>query len=226
MRDSFPYKYVIYYTESFYYLCCWWFYYFVLCDRDNILYKHLVRLSDNKKIIECKSRIVSSSHAIILSFFSVLYLNEMISYEYWTTFLPVCSSFGLFDFSLVTIHYSIFKKAYIPILIHHNLLIFGPLLVTPENSHIAAQAFLFEITVPILDYNWYLYHTNQTQTIRFKVNCLASILSFFLFRVANSCYLLTQSLQYNLKFQFVSFTFFFLNIHWFLNLVKLFVRQS
>jgi hypothetical protein len=226
MRDSFPYQYVIYYTESFYYLCCWCFYYFVLCDTDNVLYKYIERLSDNRKMVDCKSRIISSSHAIILSSFSVLYLNKMISYEYWTTFLPVCSSFGLFDLSLVTMYYSIFKKAYIPILIHHNLLIFGPLLVTPENSHIMAQAFLFEITVPILDYNWYLYHTNQTQTMVFKANSVASILSFFLFRVANNCYLLTQSLQYNLKFQFVTFMFLLLNIHWFLNLVKLFVRQS
>ena len=36
---------------------------------------------DDKKIIECKSRVISSSHAIILSFFSVLYLNKIISFN-------------------------------------------------------------------------------------------------------------------------------------------------
>ena len=225
MNDSIPYKYLIYYTETFYYLCGWCFYYFALCDKDNIIFNFIHNLPDSKEL-DGKSRVVSSSHAIILSFCSVLYLNKIIGYECWTSFLPVCSSFGLFDLSLVTANYSLFKKGYIPILIHHNLLIFGPLLVTPENSRIMAQAFLFEVTVPILDYNWYLYHTNQTQTVAFKVNSVASIFSFFFFRVVNSCYLLIQSLHYNLKFLLVTFTFFLLNMYWFLNLVKLFIRQS
>ena len=220
-----PHKNTIYCTESLYYLSFWCFYYFTLSDADNVLVKYVYRLPEDK-LIEGKSRVISSTHAIILSFFSFLYLNEIIGYEYWTSFLPVCASFGMFDMLLVTINYSIFKKGYTPIIIHHSMLVFGPLLVTPEISHVMAQAFLFEVTVPILDFNWYLYHTEQKDTIMFKVNSLASILSFFFFRIANSCYLLTQCLQYNLKIQCVAFSFLFLNIHWFLNLVKLFIRQS
>lgn len=216
---------IIYYTESIYYLCFWCFYYLTLSERDNYLSNYLYRLPENK-IIEGKSRIVGSIHAFILSFFSVLYLNKIVDYHHWISFLPICSSFGIFDLSLVTINYDIFKKGYISILIHHVLLIFGPLLATYENSHIMAQAFLFEVTVPILDFNWYLYHTKQNDTIMFKINCLLSILSFFFFRVANNCYLLARSFKYNLKFQFATMLFLYLNIHWFLNLVKLFIRKS
>jgi len=221
-----PYKNILYFTECFYYLCGWCLYYFAICDTESILFKYIRRLPDNKKIIECKSRIVSSTHAVILSFYSILYLNQIIGYNYWTTFLPICSSFGLFDLSLVTMNYSIFKKGYVPILVHHSLLVFGPLLITPENSHVMAQAFLFEITVPILDFNWYLYHTNKRDTLAFKMNSVVSILSFFFFRITNNCYLVTQSFQFNFKFQFIAFAFLFLNIHWFLNLIKLFIRQS
>lgn len=216
---------LFYYTQSFYYLFFWCFYYFTLSDTDGVLFKYVHKLPENK-VIEGKSRVISSTHAFILSFFSFLYLNKIIDYSYWLTFLPVCCSFGMFDMLLVTINYSIFKKGYIPIIIHHGLLVFGPLLVTPEIAHIMAQAFLFEVTVPILDFNWYLYHTDQRDTTLFKVNGLASILSFFFFRIANSCYLLTQTFQYNLRFQFVAIIFLFLNVHWFLNLVKLFIRQS
>lgn len=226
MLHSSPYKNALYYIDSFYYLCFWCFYYLSLCDKYGFLYEYLDRLPNNNKIIEGKTRIISSTHAFILSFFSFLYLNDIITYEYWTSFLPICGSFGMFDLSLVTINYSIFKKGYVPILVHHSLLIFGPLLVTPENSHVMAQAFLFEVTVPILDFNWYLYHTEQKDTMLFKINGFISILSFFFFRVANNCYLLTKSLSFNFKIQFVTIAFLFLNIHWFFNLVKLFIRQS
>lgn len=215
---------ILYYTECIYYLCFWCFYYSTLGEKSNYLSNFLIHLPESK-MIEGKSRVVASIHAFILSFFSVLYLNGIIDYRYWISFLPICSSFGIFDLTLVTINYDIFKKGYIPILIHHGLLIFGPLLVSPENSHLMAQAFLFEVTVPVLDFNWYLYHTNQKDTMMFKINCLLSVISFLFFRVANNCYLLARSFKYNFKFQFVTLLFLCLNIHWFLKIVKLFISQ-
>ena len=169
--------------------------------------------------------IISSSHAIILSFYSFLYLSNFISYESWLLCLPVTSSFGLFDLSLVTIYYEKFKSGYIPILIHHNLLIFFILLIKKNNSIIMAQAFLFVFTVPILDFSWFLYHMGKKETIIFKINAFICILSFFFFRVANNSYLLIRSLEYDFKIQIVSIMFFFLNIYWFLNLIKLFMKQ-
>tara|TARA_Y100000389_G_C17457062_1_gene518847 strand:- start:691 stop:1308 length:618 start_codon:yes stop_codon:yes gene_type:complete len=203
----------------------WCFYYLIISDQDNKIFGFIHKLQSTK-IIDGKSRIINSSHAIILSFYSSLYLLNFIRYDKWWLCLPICSSFGLFDLSLVIIHYNIFKKGYLPILIHHNLLIFGPLLVTEENSLVMARAFLFEVSVPILDFGWFLYHMQKKETRIFKINAFLSILSFFFFRVANSSYLLISSFKYNIYIQCVSITFFLLNIHWFVNLIKLFVKNA
>ena len=216
---------VIYYTESFYYFLFWCLYYFAISEEDNILFQFIQKLPQNK-IIEGNSRIVSSSHAVILSFFSTLYLIGIVDYSYWTSYLPICSSFGVFDLSLITYYYSIFKKGYIPTLVHHTLLIFGPMVLTPQNSYLMAQAFLFETTVPILDFNWYLYHINQRNSTLFKTNSLVSILCFLIFRIANNCYLLMHSVKYSLIVQFISLLFLILNTYWFFNLIKLFVKHA
>lgn len=215
----------LYYTETIYCLFFWGLYYCAISDERNLLYDLIHRLPQ-KKILEGRSRVVSSTHAVILSFFSFLYLSKIISYDYWTSFLPVCSSFGMFDLTLVTIHYPTFKKGYVPILIHHTLLIFGPLLVTQHNSYVMAQSFLFEVTVPILDFSWYLYHTNNNESVLFKINAMVGIISFFIFRIVNNFYLLTQSVRFNIIFQFVTVSFMLLNIYWFYFLTKLFMRQT
>ena len=213
----------VYYSETFYCLFFWFLYYCAISDESNLFYNFIRKLPQEKRI-EGNSRIISSTHAMILSFFSTLYLIDIIDYEYWITFLPICSSFGLFDLTLVTIHYSKFKKNYVPIFIHHSLLVFGPLLVTHPNSYVMAQSFLFENTVPILDFSWYLYHTNHNESLLFKVNAVVGLISFFLFRIVNNFYLLTQSVQFNSLFQLATVSFMGLNIYWFYSLVKLFMR--
>lgn len=223
-EDKFIFEnFLLYYTQSFYYLMAWCFYYLIISHQDNKIFGFIHKLQSNK-IIDAKSRIISSSHAIILSFYSSIYLLNFISYDYWWLCLPICSSFGMFDLSLVTIHYNIFKRGYFPLLVHHNLLIFGPLLVTEENSLVMAQAFLFEVTVPILDFGWVLYHMKKKETRIFKINAFLSILSFFFFRVANGTYLIIRSFKYSIYFQTVSIIFFLLNVQWFINLTKLFVK--
>lgn len=213
--------YFLHCNETIYYLFFWILYYCDVNNESNILFSKFIQKLPQNKIIEGKSRVISSTHAIVLSFFSTLYLIKIIDYNYWKTFLPICSSFGIFDLSLITINYSIFKKNYNPTLIHHGLLIFGPLLVTPENSYIMAQSFLFEITVPLIDSSWYLYHTNQKETKLFKVNASASILSFFIFRIINNIHILFTSFEHSYTFQTVTFLFLCLNIYWFSSLLKL-----
>jgi len=168
---------------------------------------------------------VGSSHAIILSFFSVLYLAKIIDYGYWVAFLPVCSSYGIFDLSLLTLNYSLFKNSYKTVLIHHGLLIFGPLLVTPQNSYEVAQLVLFEITVPIIDSCWYLYHTNQKETKLFKINSIVGVVSYFIFRVINNIHLFIASFNYDYKIKTVTSLFLCLNIYWFLSMLKLFIKH-
>jgi hypothetical protein len=96
------------------------------------------------------------------------------------------SGFALFDAYIVTKHYNIFKKGYLPTVLHHTLLTIGPLVIIPSNSYIISQSYLFEFTVPILDYNRLLYHKKKQNTTLFKVNFGISLFTFFTFRILNN----------------------------------------
>ena len=178
------------------------------------------------KLIEAKTRIISSTHAILCCIYSYLYLINNINFITWINHVPMSSGFALFDIIIVTKYYNIFKKGYIPIILHHTLLIFGPLFINSSNSYIISQSYLFEFTVPILDYNWLLYHKKKQHTTLFKVNCGISLFTFFTFRILNNLYLTYNIDNKNYIVKLFSLIFLSLNINWFYGLIKLFNREK
>ena len=171
------------------------------------------------------SRICSSLQASIISSWSMAYLLDIIDYELWTHIIPISASFGIFDLYIITIDYKNYKTKYIGYLTHHTLLIFGPLVMTAGNSKLVCQTYLFEITVPFLDIAWLLYNTGLNNTILFKVMSVISVIFFLVFRVLNNSYLVYQTM-YNKDFiiMIIAIIFYYLNISWFVKLVKLFLK--
>ena len=199
-------------------------------------YMYITYLNDKKRLgindlnetkaIEAKTRIISSTHAILCCLYSSLYLINRIDYNIWANHIPMSSGFALFDAYIVTKHYNIFKKGYLPIVLHHVLLIIGPLVIIPTNSYIISQSYLFEFTVPILDYNWLLYHKKKQNTTLFKVNCGISLFTFFTFRILNNLYLTYKIENTNYTVKLFSLIFLLLNLNWFYGLIKLFNREK
>tara|TARA_Y100000389_G_scaffold31684_1_gene26843 strand:- start:3286 stop:3981 length:696 start_codon:yes stop_codon:yes gene_type:complete len=179
---------------------------------------------EETKVIEAKTRIISSAHAILCCIYSSLYLMNKIDYVVWLNHIPMSSGFALFDMMIVTKNYNIFKKGYLPTVLHHILLTIGPLVIVPSNSYIISQSYLFEFTVPILDYNWLLYHKKKQNTTLFKVNSGVSLFSFFVFRILNNVYLTYKIKNINYIVKLFSLIFLSLNINWFYGLIKLFIK--
>lgn len=178
-----------------------------------------------EKRVEAKTRIVSSLHAIILALFSCGYLSNMVSFETWALCLPISGAYGLFDLTIVTLNYKMFKKGYFATCCHHFILIFGPLTTTLASSRFISQAYLFEVTVPVLDLSWYLYHTNMKNTLFFNVNSCLAIVLFLFFRVFNSTYLTYSVIYFDRKIVFFSTCFWALNLFWFHKLVNVFWKS-
>ena len=199
-------------------------------------YMYITYLNDKKKLgindlnepkaIEAKTRIISSIHAILCCLYSSLYLINSIDYNIWANHIPMSSGFALFDAYIITKHYNIFKKGYLPTFLHHILLTIGPLVIIPSNSYIISQSYLFELTVPILDYNWLLYNKKKQNTTLFKVNCCISLFTFFIFRILNNLYLTYKIKNTNYIVKLFSLIFLSLNLNWFYGLVKLFNREK
>lgn len=159
---------------------------------------------------------------MILALFSCGYLSNMVSFETWALCLPISGAYGLFDLTIVTLNYKMFKKGYFATCCHHFILIFGPLTTTLTCSRFISQAYLFEVTVPVLDLSWYLYQTNMKNTLFFKINSCFAIVLFLFFRVLNSTYLTYSVIYFNRTLVFFSTCFWALNMFWFHKFSRIF----
>lgn len=187
-------------------------------------YSMLDHIHSNRRL-EAKTRIISSLHSVILSINSVCYLSNSIGYATWAYYLPISGAFGVFDLCIVTLNYESFRKGYWATCTHHIVLLLGPLLTTTRSSAYISQAYLFEITVPILDAGWYMYQTQMNDTLFFKSNSILAVAFFFIFRVLNSTYLTYITLiEHQFAIASVSSIFLFLNIFWFRGLIRVFVK--
>lgn len=215
----------VYFFNTSKYFVMWCGYYMYITYLHN---KKRLGINDlqEEKAIEAKTRIISSTHAILCCVYSSLYLINKIDYVVWLNHIPMSSGFGLFDAFIVTKNYNIFKKGYFPVILHHIVLIFGPLVMTKYISYFASQSYLFELTVPILDYNWLLYNKKKQNTTLFKINSGVSLFSFFLFRILNSLHLTYYIENKNYFVKLFSFIFLLLNINWFYGLINLFIKSK
>jgi hypothetical protein len=207
----------VYLYDTVLYYCVWWLIYESV-GKVVTKYSLFHRLSVEKHT-EAKTRIVGSIHALIITYYTCIYLTNNIGYREWTMCLPISSAYGLFDISVLTVNYKYFKKGYRAICVHHLILIFGPLSITPDYGVICSRHYLFEITVPILDISWYLYRTKQTSLV-YKVTSVLTIILFLIFRIMNGAYLVYELGTAHQYIMLVcALTFLSLNIYWFKCLV-------
>ena len=215
----------VYFTEVAVFYLLWCFIYIKVSNM--MMIKKIMRRLPQEKRLEGNTRIVSSLHAIIMTLFSIKYLFNNIECGTFVSILPVSSAFGVFDLTIVTLNYNKFKKGYGNIFIHHILVIFCPLLITC-NGKPYALLYLFETTVPLLDMSWYLYNSGQKKTLLFKINSVAGLVAFFIFRIINSFYILYISITveyYSVIHNLIAFIFLLLNLNWFKLLVKLAIKH-
>lgn len=216
----------VYFTEvAFFYLL--WCLIYINTSNMNMIKKIIRRLPLEKRL-EGNTRIVSSLHAITMTIVSIVNLLNYIDCETFVSILPVSSAFGVFDLTIVTLNYEKFKKGYSNIVIHHILVIFGPLVLTCNGEPPHGILYLFETTVPLLDMSWYLYNSGQKNTLFFKINSVAGLVAFLIFRIINSFYILYISItvEYlSVIHVFIAFIFLLLNLNWFKLLVKLAIKH-
>lgn len=215
----------VYFTEVAVFYLLWCFIYIKVSNMSMI--KKIMRRLPQEKRLEGNTRIVSSLHAITMTTFAIKYLMNNIECGTFVSILPVSSAFGVFDLTIVTLNYEKFKKGYSNIVIHHILLIFGPLVLTC-NGDPHGILYLFETTVPLLDMSWYLYNSGQKNTLLFKINSVAGLVAFFIFRIINSFYIFCRSITtdyFSLIHVFIVFIFLLLNLNWFKLLVKLAIKH-
>jgi len=207
-----------FYSEVFVYYLIWGFIYNIVCklEQKYNLFKRL----PTEKHIEARTRIVSSINAIILISTSVCYYFNYIEYVDWFKMVPSSSGYALFDITIVTLNYKVFKKYYFALSLHHFMIIVAPLLITQENSRIILYAYMFETTVPILDASWYLYNAKLTKTLLFNTNIVLALPVFFIFRVVSNSYILYVVHKGNIMITLFTLQFLFLNVYWFKCLIQ------
>lgn len=196
----------------------------------NIISLH--NLPENK-ILEAKTRIISSFQAIILIFLSIFHMYNIISYETWFSGILISPAFGIFDSIVVNLNYEKFKKGYNAIMLHHAILILAPLCINKVNSFVICRLYLFEFTVPILDCSWFLYYKKKENTLLFKVVSLSSFISFFIFRILNNLFIFKYFMIGNDTFSglnyYITFTigilFMSLNSYWFYSLIMMYIKK-
>ena len=216
----------VYFTEVAVFYLLWCFIYIKVSNM--MMIKKIMRRLPQEKRLEGNTRIVSSLHAIIMTLFSIKYLFNNIECGTFVSILPVSSAFGVFDLTIVTLNYEKFKKGYSNIVIHHILVIFGPLVLTCNGDSPHGILYLFETTVPLLDMSWYLYNSGQKKTLLFKINSVAGLVAFFIFRIISSFYILCISITveyYSVIHNLIAFIFLLLNLNWFKLLVKLAIKH-
>jgi hypothetical protein len=188
----------------------------------------LKKIPENK-LIEAKSRVISSFQAIIMTSVSILYIFEKITYETWFCSIPISAGFGITDIIIMTSNYEKFKRGYNFLFLHHVMLIFCPLTIRTDISHIVVYLYLFEITVPMLDYTWYLYNIKRQNTLIFKIFSAGSVISYVVFRICNNIYLFTFLEPFTSCRQFIGLNFLSLfltlNCYWFYSLIAMFVKK-
>lgn len=206
-----------FYTEVFAFYLIWAVMYNKV-DKLEEKYNLFKRLSSEKHV-EARTRVLGTIHAIILTSAASCYYFNYIDYNDWLRFVPISSAFGLFDITILTLNYKLFKKHYFAISIHHLIIVNGPLLITQENSRHILHAYMFETTVPFIDIGWYLYNAKLTNTIFFKINTLFAVLMFFFFRVIGNSYIVYKVYKGDIVITILTLQFLFLNVYWFKSLM-------
>tara|TARA_Y100000389_G_scaffold83093_1_gene79646 strand:- start:973 stop:1668 length:696 start_codon:yes stop_codon:yes gene_type:complete len=212
-----------FFQEVFVFYIFWWTTYNKVTNL--LVHNSLLNRIPEEKHVEAKTRIISSIHAIILTVGTTGYLLDYIDSDTWIQFLPLSIAFGIFDMTIITLNYKSFKKSYLSTGIHHSILILAPLTITRESRLTLAQAYICEITVPLIDTSWYLYNAKLTNTLGFKINSAIALVVFFILRVVNSLHIAYELVwRDNIVLTFSSFVLVSLNIYWFKGLIRVYMR--
>ena len=192
------------------------------------------------------NRIVASNHAIIQSFICIIYWNyydniftlpNNDSYKIQYLAFDIMNGYLIFDLLIDTI-WNIFNNDNISMqmFVHHITGLISMYNIRLYDSvpgfHYIMIVFLAEISTPFLHMSWILYHFNMTNVWYYKPIGYTLILTFFVFRILLSPYLLyklinerhvwNNSISYMFEVNLlISVLFIILNYLWFTKLIKM-----
>eukprot|EP00697_Spironema_sp_BW2_P014511 gnl/Spiro4/4958_TR2470_c0_g1_i1.p1 gnl/Spiro4/4958_TR2470_c0_g1~~gnl/Spiro4/4958_TR2470_c0_g1_i1.p1 ORF type:complete len:249 (+),score=67.79 gnl/Spiro4/4958_TR2470_c0_g1_i1:31-747(+) len=134
------------------------------------------------------SKIIASSHAILLSILAFFYLTGRLDYSLWNQLQIIPLGYCLYDFLLISctdLYYNVERFT----LAHHVVFAFFSIVVFPSHAIEVSHAYLSEITNPFLHFCYFCLHSKRTHTTAFRVAAVGLVVSFFFSRVVNFTYL-------------------------------------
>ena len=147
---------------------------------------------NNKELV---NRIVSSSHAILLSILSLLFWkdnnifyysldNEINSIVY--ILIDIMIAYLVYDTIIDTI-WSLPNISGTQMLIHHLLGLYSLIIIRYYNSihamYYLMMVFLAEISTPFLHASWIMYQLKLTKSLIYKLTGWSLLTTFFIFRI-------------------------------------------
>ena len=130
------------------------------------------------------SLVCSSTHAILITFSSALYLTRRVKLS--TYYNLLCISIAYFIFDTVTLPlYTGGKSETIFMIIHHTAVLLGITAYSRKFPCIVAQALLAETSQPFLYTGWFLMKMNLEDTPFCKVMVAMTLITWAIFRVVS-----------------------------------------
>ena len=174
--------------------------------------------------------LLSTSHAMVSSSFSTLYLLNYITQETYIHLIAILLGFALYDIGyIVTIRNRIWKQ----MLFHHIMIVVSlfPFVyysitnefLFPNYCYYTAMNYLVEVSTIPLNISWYLNENDKQDYILLKIASISTLVSYVPFRVINTIYLSFYIFLYEphtLPFQEIQMIFAILNLFWFFKLCK------
>lgn len=173
-----------------------------------------------KEIINCYNACI---HAIVILGYSLMYIYKFIDNEIYNNGLSYSVIYNILDIMTLILSDSKIKNQMI---FHHILLITSSSLPyfidVPYNyKYYIALNYLSEVTTVPLNLSWILYLKEKTNTLKFKIYIIITLILYLPFRVFLNTYLFYDefyNLDTNLKY--CQLTIMFLNYFWFYKLFK------
>ena len=170
----------------------------------------------------------STIHALCISLFSTLYLFNIIDNYAIKQVFFFSMNYYLGDLSYIINVTKKFTKLEYFMICHHSIMIYYQLYVfiqtdpILENNllHYINRGLLAEYSLPTLNYCWYLINTNNSNSNKFFISSIITLILYFITRIINFT-LLFYNIFINgfLVKGIIMAPLFFINYYWFYKLI-------
>ena len=194
----------------FYNICAY------LCFNQTIIKHTNFKHQDIKKLC---TYIYSSLHSYIIIIGSFLFIYKKINLNTYFHFTTFTASYSLFDIIILLLNNNLNKE----FLIHHTILFIGTTVRYPNKElyNYLAYGLLGEISSIFLNKTWFYLHTQPQNKKEIKINTIATVVFYTVFRIINYLYILKAAII-NRFYIGISITLivYILNLYWYVLLIK------